>query len=79
MPGATPIQEGSGCQSGASNIAEGRSQQIKTHTRRAIPNGVSKEEIRELLMHSCIYCGVPKAVDGFRSAGEALAELGLEP
>ncbi|MBO6774931.1 MAG: carboxymuconolactone decarboxylase family protein [Marinibacterium sp.] len=60
-------------------VAEGRSQQIKIHTRGAIANGVSKEEIRELLMHSIIYCGVPKAVDGFRSAGEALAELGLEP
>ena len=60
-------------------VAEGRGQQIKTHTRRAIPNGVSKEEIRELLMYSFINCGVPKEVDGFRSAGEALAELGLEP
>ena len=53
-------------------VAEGR------HTRGAIANGVTKEEIRELLMHSIIYCGVPKAVDGFRSASEALTELGLE-
>lgn len=59
-------------------VAEGRSQQIKIQTCGAIANGVTKEEIRELLMHSIIYCGVPKAVDGFRSAGEALAELGLE-
>lgn len=59
-------------------VAEGRSQQVKIHTRGAIANGVTKEEIRELLMHSIIYCGVPKAVDGFRSASEALTELGLE-
>ena len=59
-------------------VAEGSSQQVKIHTRGAIANGVTKEEIRELLMHSIIYCGVPKAVDGFRSASEALTELGLE-
>lgn len=59
-------------------VAEGRSQQVKIHTRGAIANGVTEEEIRELLMHSIIFCGVPKAVDGFRSASEALTELGLE-
>ena len=59
-------------------VAEGSSQQVKIHTRGAIANGVTKEEIRELLMHSIIYCGVPMAVDGFRSASEALTELGLE-
>ena len=59
-------------------VAEGRSQQVKIHTRGAIANGVTTEEIRELLMHSIIYCGVPKAVDGFQSASEALTELGLE-
>ncbi len=60
-------------------VAEGRSHEVKIHTRGAIANGVSKEEIRELLMHAIIYCGVPKAVDGFRSAGEVLQDLGLEP
>lgn len=60
-------------------VAEGRSHEVKIHTRGAIANGVTKEEIRELLMHAIIYCGVPKAVDGFRSAGEVLQDLGLEP
>ena len=60
-------------------VAEGRSHEVKIHTRGAIANGVTKEEIRELLMHAIIYVGVPKAVDGFRSAGEVLTELGLEP
>ena len=60
-------------------VAEVRSHDVKVHTRGAIGNGVTKEEIRELLMNSIIYCGIPKAVDGFRSAGEVLSDLGLEP
>lgn len=60
-------------------VAEGRSHEVQIHTRGAIANGVTKDEIRELLMHAIIYCGVPKAVDGFRSAGEVLEDLGLEP
>ena len=40
--------------------------------------GVSKDELREVLMHSAIYCGIPAAVDGFRNASAVLAELGLE-
>ncbi|ADZ71598.1 carboxymuconolactone decarboxylase family protein [Polymorphum gilvum] len=59
-------------------VAMGRSHEVKIHTRGAIANGVSKEEIRELLMHSIIYCGIPMAVDGFRSASEVLKDLGLE-
>ncbi len=60
-------------------VAMGRSHEVKIHTRGAIANGVSKDEIRELLMHSIIYCGIPMAVDGFRSATEVLKDLGLEP
>lgn len=59
-------------------VAMGRSHEVKIHTKGAIANGVSKEELRELMMHAIIYCGVPMAVDGFRSSAEALRELGLE-
>jgi len=59
-------------------IALGREQEIKVHVRGAIANGVTKDEIRELMMHSIIYCGVPLAVGAFRSAVEVLKELGLE-
>lgn len=58
--------------------ALGQQNQIKVHIRGAIGNGVSKEEIREILVHSIIYCGLPRAVDAFGSAGEVLKELGLE-
>jgi 4-carboxymuconolactone decarboxylase len=59
-------------------VALGRGQEIRVHVKGAINNGVSKDELREVLIHSAIYCGVPAAVDGFRNASAVLAELGLE-
>jgi 4-carboxymuconolactone decarboxylase len=59
-------------------VALGKPHEIKTHVRGAVANGVSKEEIREVLVHSMIYCGVPAAVEAFRSAAEVLKDLGLE-
>jgi 4-carboxymuconolactone decarboxylase len=59
-------------------VAQGRPHELKVHVRGAIANGVSKEEISEVLLHAMIYCGVPKAVEGFRSAQEVLREIGLE-
>ncbi len=38
---------------------------------------VTKDEIREVLIHAAVYCGMPAAVDGFRNATAALDELGL--
>ena len=58
-------------------VALGRAEEIKVHVKGAIANGVSREEIREVLIHSAIYCGVPAAVDGFRNASAVLAELEL--
>jgi 4-carboxymuconolactone decarboxylase len=59
-------------------VALGRSHEVQVHVRGAIANGVSKDEIREVLIHAAIYCGVPAAVDAFRNASEVLRELGLE-
>ena len=59
-------------------VALGRAQEIRVHVMGAINNGVSKDELREVLIHSAIYCGIPAAVDGFRNASAVLAELGLE-
>lgn len=56
----------------------GRNHELKIHTKGAIRNGCSKEEIREVLLQVAIYCGVPAAVDSFRIAKEALAELEAE-
>ena len=59
-------------------VAMSREQEIKVHVRGAIANGATKDEIRELLMHSIIYCGVPRAVGAFRAAVEVLKDMGLE-
>src|SRR5690606_37535717 len=56
----------------------GRNHELKMHTKGAIRNGCTKEEVREVLLQVAIYCGVPAAVDSFRVAKEALAELDKE-
>jgi len=56
-------------------IALNRPHELKLHLRAALRNGVSKEEIRELLVHSHAYCGWPAAIDSMRVAKELLAEL----
>lgn len=56
-----------------------RPHELKLHLRGAINNGCSVEEIREVLLQTAIYCGVPAAIDAFRSAREVLTELGKLP
>lgn len=51
-----------------------RPHELKIHLRGALRNGVTREEIREILLHAGIYAGAPVAVDGFRVAREVLAE-----
>ena len=51
-----------------------RPQELKTHVRGALTNGVTKEEISEILLQAAIYGGVPAGVDGFRNAKEAIAD-----
>ena len=52
-----------------------RPHELKVHVQGAIRNGCTREEIREVLLQVAIYAGVPAAVDSFRVAREALAEL----
>jgi 4-carboxymuconolactone decarboxylase len=52
-----------------------RPHELKLHIRGALTNGVSRSEIREVLMQTAIYCGVPAAVDAFRSAREVFNEI----
>lgn len=53
-----------------------RAPELKLHVRGAITNGVSVEEIREILVHATIYCGVPAGLDAFKAANEVLTEMG---
>jgi 4-carboxymuconolactone decarboxylase len=52
-----------------------RPHELKMHVKGALRNGLTREEIREVLLQVGIYCGVPAAVDSFRVAREALAEF----
>lgn len=47
-------------------------QELKGHIRGALNNGATKEEIREVLLHSAVYCGAPAAQEAFRAAKEVL-------
>ncbi len=51
-----------------------RPHEVKLHLRAALNNGVTKDEIREVLLQTAIYCGVPAALDSFRIAREVFAE-----
>lgn len=59
-------------------VAYGRPQEIKVHTQGAIANGCTPAEISEVMLHAMVYCGVPRAVEGFRVAAETLREMGYE-
>ena len=52
-----------------------RPHELRAHLKGALTNGVSREEIREILMQVAIYGGMPAAVDSFRIARELFAEL----
>ena len=52
-----------------------RPNELKIHVQGAIRNGVTREEIREVLLQVAIYVGVPAGMDSFRIAKEALAAL----
>jgi 4-carboxymuconolactone decarboxylase len=55
-------------------IALNRPDELRLHIRAALNNSVTQEEIREVLLHSAIYCGVPAANSAFHIAAEVLAE-----
>jgi len=57
----------------AMTIALNRDEEFLLHLRGAVNNGVTKEEIRELLIHSAVYCGVPAANHAFRLASDFFA------
>lgn len=56
----------------------GRENELKIHIRGALNNGLSKDEIREVLLQVGIYGGIPAAVDSFRIANEAFAQIEAE-
>ena len=55
-----------------------RPHELKVHVKGALRNGLAKDEIREVFLQVAIYVGVPAAVDSFRIAREAFAEMEKE-
>jgi 4-carboxymuconolactone decarboxylase len=56
-------------------VALGREEEFRLHLRASFRNGVTREEIREVLLQAAIYCGVPAANSAFRMAQEVFAEM----
>ena len=56
-------------------IAHGHFDELGMHIRAAITNGLSEDEIKEIILQSGVYCGVPAANSAFRVAQEVLATI----
>ena len=54
-----------------------RPHEIKLPLVGALNNGLTKDEIREVLLQTAVYCGVPAAIDSFRVAREVFKEKGV--
>ena len=52
----------------------GRLEELELHVRSALRNGLSEDEIKEVLLHAAIYCGVPAGNAAFAVAQRVLAE-----
>ena len=59
-------------------IALGRWEEFRLHIRAALNNGVSVDEIKEVIIHSAIYAGLPAANSAFAEAVEVLKECGAD-
>jgi len=59
-------------------VALNREEEFKMHVRAAFRNGVTQEELREVLLQSAIYCGLPAANNAFNWAEAVLAEPASE-
>jgi 3-oxoadipate enol-lactonase/4-carboxymuconolactone decarboxylase len=57
-------------------VARGHYEELALHVRAALRNGLTPDEIAEVLLHSAIYCGVPAANSAFKVAQRVLEEEG---
>lgn len=55
-------------------VALNRSDELRMHLRAALNNGVTRDEIKEVLLQTAIYCGVPAANSAFHLAQEVFSE-----
>lgn len=60
-------------------VAQGRLDELELHVRAAIRNGLTEQEIGEVLLQCAVYCGVPAANSAFAVAQRVLSELDERP
>jgi len=56
-------------------VALNRGEEFRMHVRGAFNNGVTRDEIKEVLLQSAVYCGVPAANTAFHIAAEVFSEM----
>lgn len=59
-------------------VAMGKTEELKLHIRATRNTGVTQDEVREILIHSTVYAGVPAAFGAFQVAAEVYAEMEAE-
>ncbi|MCY0905914.1 4-carboxymuconolactone decarboxylase [Arthrobacter sp. H14-L1] len=59
-------------------VAHGHWEELAMHIRAALGNGLSRSEIKEILLQTAIYCGVPSANTAFKTAQQMFAQLDAE-
>ena len=50
--------------------------EIKLHVKGALTNGLTVDEIKEILLHATVYCGIPAGLEAFKAAHEVLKAEG---
>ncbi|MEU8030089.1 4-carboxymuconolactone decarboxylase [Streptomyces sp. NPDC049099] len=55
-------------------VAGGHLEELASHTRAALRNGLTPDEIKEVLLQTAVYCGVPAAAGAFRVARQVIQE-----
>lgn len=53
--------------------------ELKLHVKGALANGVTVDEIKEILLHATVYSGIPAGLDAFKAAHEVLKAEGAIP
>jgi 4-carboxymuconolactone decarboxylase len=56
--------------------ALGKPAELKLHVKGALQNGLSVDEIKEILLHATVYCGIPAGLEAFKAAHEVLKAEG---
>ncbi len=53
--------------------------ELRLHVKGALNNGITPDEIKEVLIHATVYCGIPAGLEAFRTAHEVLVKEGALP